>query len=314
MVNAINFYLNIIVLWIIIPVVSLYQHNIYVSEKLPITKCQQINKTTYQYSSITEVFQQLSNCCNSTDITIEPGNYNLAISHELADLHDIRIRSETDQAVIQCAANVNGTYDFDTGIAFVRVRNLVITNISIAGCGMKHVSTNYIEGRFIIVRSALYIQNSTNISLDNVTIYNNNGIGVLVYNTNESVSITRSSFINNTLNPSEQSKYFTGGGGVHIEFTYCTPGLTECDPTSNYFNKLSNYTIDQCVFKDNAAIYHLNGSQPVEIAKNVSITFGSGGGLSLYFDCSLHTNVFQISLTSFNNNRAYLENFQVVVL
>ena len=75
------------ILWIIIPVVSLYQHNIYVSEKLPITKCQQINNTTYQCSSLTELFQQLSNCCNSTDITIEPGNYNLALSYELADLH-----------------------------------------------------------------------------------------------------------------------------------------------------------------------------------------------------------------------------------
>ena len=120
MVNVaeVNLYVMFAVLWVIIPVLSLYQHNIYVSEKLPITKCQQINNTTYQCSSITELFQQLSNCCNSTDITIEPGNYNLALSYELADLHDIRIRSET-KAVIQCAANVNGTYDFDTGIAFV---------------------------------------------------------------------------------------------------------------------------------------------------------------------------------------------------
>ena len=304
MVNAINFYLKFMILWIIISVVSLYQHNICVSEKFPITKYQQINNTSYQCSSITEVFQQLTNCCNSTDIHIEPGNYNLAISYELADLHDIRIRSET-KAVIQCAANVNGTFDFDTGIAFVRVRNLIITNISIVGCGMKHNSTNYIDERFIIVRSALYIQNSTNISLDNVTICNNNGIGLLVYDTNGSVNITRSSFINNTLNPSEQNKNFTGGGGVFIEFTECTPGLTQCDPASNYFNKLSNYTIDQCVFKGNVAIYHLHNSQTTEIAKNVSITFGTGGGLSLCFNGHVYTNLFQISLTSFINNTAY---------
>ena len=96
MVNIAEMNLNVklAVLWVIIPMVSLYEHNIYASEKLPITKCQQINNTIYQCSSITEVFQQLSNCCNSTDITIEPGNYNLALSYELADLHDIRIRSE----------------------------------------------------------------------------------------------------------------------------------------------------------------------------------------------------------------------------
>ena len=304
MVNTINFYLKFTILWITIPMVHPYQYNIYVSEKLPITKCQQINNTTYQCSSITELFQQLSNCCNSTDITIEPGNYNLALSYELADLHDIRIRSET-KAVIQCAANVNGTYDFDTGIAFVRVRNLVITNISIVGCGMKHNSTNHINKRFIKVRSAVYIQNSTNVSIDNVTICNSNGIGLLVYDTNGIFSITRSSFVNNTLNPLEHSKYFTGGGGVHIEFTECTPRLTQCDSTSNYFNKLTDYTIDQCVFKHNAASYHLNSSQTTEIANNVFITFGTGGGLSLWLNGNVKHNVFQVSLTQFISNKAY---------
>ena len=242
MVNIaeVNLNVKLAVLWVIILVVSLYQHNIYASEKLPITKCQQINNTTYQCSSITEVFQQLSNCCNSTDITIEPGNYNVALSYQLADVHDIRIRSET-KAVIQYAANVNGAFDFDTGIAFVRVRNLVIINISIVGCGMKHNSTNYIgEGKFIIVRSALYIQNNTNIILDNVTISESNGMRLLIYETNGTVSITKSSFINNTLNSLEQSKFFTGGGGIYIDFTQCAPGpIVMCNHTSNHFNKFT---------------------------------------------------------------------------
>ena len=305
-VNANTMYLHMkfAILWIIIPVVSLYQHNIYVSEKLPVTKCQQINNTTYQCSSVTEVFQQLSNCCNSTDITIEPGNYNLAISHELADLHDIRIRSETDQAVIQCAANVNGTYDFDTGIAFVRVRNLVITNISIVGCGMKHNSTNEIGGKFIIVRSALYIQNSTNASLDNVTVSKSNGIGLLIYDTNGSVSITKSFFINNTLNLLEQSRYFSGGGGIYIEFTDCPPGVIQCESTSNYFNKYTEYEIDDCEFESNTAFYQFNTSTPEDLARGVFITFGTGGGLSLWLYGHAQYNSFQVTSTNFTSNTA----------
>ena len=294
------------ILCIIIPVVSLYQYNIYVSEKFPIIKCQQINNTTYQCSSITEVFQQLSNCCNSTDITIEPGNYNLALSYELADLHDIRIRSET-KAVIQCAANVNGTYDFDTGIAFVRVRNLIITNISILGCGMKHVTTNSIRaGKFIFVRSALFIQNSTNISLDSLTISKSNGIGLLVYDTNGSVSIKKSSFINSSLNSLEQSKSLTGGCGIYIEFTVCTPGLlnSECDSRSNHYNKFTKYTIDQCVIEGNAAIFHFNGSEPEDLADIAFVTFGTGGGLSLWLFGHAQNNTFQITSTSFIANRA----------
>ena len=112
MVNPItsNHFMKSVILWIIIPVsyicskanktigFLLYQHKIYLSDDLPITKCQQIDDTIYQCGSITELFQQLSNCCNSTDVYIEPGNYDLAVSYELADLHDIRIRSELRQS------------------------------------------------------------------------------------------------------------------------------------------------------------------------------------------------------------------------
>ena len=300
-----NLHMKFVVLWIIIiiPVVSLYQHNIYLSNKLPIAKCQQINNTTHHCSSITDVFQQLSNFCNSTDISIEPGKYNLPLSYVLADLNDIRIRSET-KAVIQCPANVNGTYDFDTGIAFLRVTNLIVTNISIVGCGMKHNSTNDIEGRFIVVRSALYIQNSTNIAIDNITISESNGIGLLIYDTNGSVSIIKSSFVRNHLNLSEQNKFFSGGGGIYIEFTQCTTGLTRCNSKNNYFNKLSNYTVDQCLFKDNNAFYQFNTSTAEDLTKGVFITFGTGGGLSLWLYGHAQNNSFQVTSTSFTSNRA----------
>ena len=300
-----NIYMKSVVLWIIIPMVSLYQHKIYLSEQnLPVTKCRQINNTIYQCGSIIELVQQLSNCCNSTDIVIEPGNYDLAVSYELADLHDIRIRSETE-AVIQCAANVNGAYDFDTGIAFLRVTNLVITNISIVGCGMKHNTTNSIEAeKFITVRSALFIQNSTSISLHNISISKSNGIGLLVYNTNGFVNIIKSSFMNNSLNSSEQSKFLTGGGGVYIEFTRCTPGVRNCSSKSNNFNTLTQYTVDHCVFKENAAIYQFNATTPEDLSRGVFINFGTGGGLSLWLYGHAQNNSFQVTSTRFISNKA----------
>ena len=296
----VNFLMKSIVLWIIIPVMSFYQHKIYLSENLQIAKCQQINHTTYRCSSITELFQQLSSCCNSTDIFIEPGNYSMAQSYTLVDLHDIRIRSEAN-AVIHCAANVNGTYDFDTGIAFVRVRNLVVTNISIIGCGMKHVTTNHIEAEsFIVVRSALFILNSTNISLDNITITRSNGIGLLIYDTNGSVKIIKSSFINNRLNLLQQNNSFAGGGGVYIEFTECTPGVINCDSISNRFNKKAQYTVDHCIFTGNHAFY--NVSIPEEFSS--FITFGVGGGLALWLYGHAQNNSFLITSTFFGSNSA----------
>ena len=284
--------------------VSPYQHKIYLSEDLPITNCQQINDTVYQCGSITELFQQLSTCCNSTDIIMDPGNYSLAVSYELADLHDIRIRSETE-AVIQCAANVNGAYDYDTGIAFLRVTNLVITNISIVGCGMKHVTTSRLRSwEFVSVRSAMFIQNSTNVTLNSVSISNSNGIGLIAYDTNGSVSITKSSFINSGLHSLEQSKLLTGGCGVYIEFSECTPGLSQCDTKSNYFNKLTKYTIEQCVFEGNAAVYHFNGGEPEELDSTTAIAFGTGGGLTIWMFGHAQNNTFQIISTSFIFNRA----------
>ena len=277
--------------------VSLYQHNIYLSQqelKLATMKFQQINNTTYYCSSVTELFQQLSNCCNSTDISIEPGNYNLTLSYELADLHDIRIRSKAN-AVIQCAPNVDGE---ETGVAFVRVRNLVIANISIVGCGMKHVTTNHVGNRkFIKVHSALFIQNSTNISLDNITISESDGVGLLVYDTNGSVNITESSFINNRVNQKKGS----GGGGVYIEFTECTPGLTQCNSSDNLLNSLTKYTIYRCIFQDNAAII---GSKPKKLRRRYFLTFGSGGGLSLWNFGHAQNNTFKIISTKFISNEA----------
>ena len=78
---------------------------------------------------------------------------------------------------------------------------MVIEHLNVMGCGMKHVSNNYIgEGQFIMVRSALYIQNSTEVSLYGSSISHNNGIGFLMYDTNGTVNIMKSSFINNTMN------------------------------------------------------------------------------------------------------------------
>jgi len=83
-----------------------------------------------------------------------------------------------------------------------------------------------------MVRSALYFQNSTNISLYYMNI-NSNGIGLLMYDTSGTVNITGTAFINNKLNVIEQSRSFTGDGGIYVHFSTCCPGLLACDPNSN---------------------------------------------------------------------------------
>jgi len=300
----------IIAKWLIfcffIAVAFTFEHTINLSHNSSLTECEQLNSTSYQCGSFDHVLQLLSECCNSTDVIIEPDTYDLTSSYNFFDLQNIRIRSKTSQpATIQCTLNTNGNYDIDTGIAFIRVTNLVIEYLNVMGCGMKHVSNNYIgENQFIMVRSALYIQNSTDVFLYGSIISHNNGIGLLMYDTNGTVNITKTSFINNTLNMAEQNPSFTGGGGIYVHFTNCTPGVASCDSLDNPYNKGSNYIIDQCIFKYNIAFYDFNGSKADERFAGISVTFGTGGGLSCFFNGEAFNNSLCVTASSFTSNSA----------
>ena len=43
--------------------------------------------------------------------------------------------------------------------------------------------------------------------------------------TNGTIDIVDSLFIGNELKAVEETEYFSGGGGIYIEFTNCTPGV-----------------------------------------------------------------------------------------
>ena len=294
-----------------VTLVTGFENTIYVSNKLELSNCVKVHKAFYQCGSLSQVFQFLETCCNFTDIIIEPGNYSLNTSFTVHDLESIRIHadSQSERTFIHCPPNVNNSHDFDTGLAFVRVNNLIIEHLNILGCGMKHISTIQFgsgaeEKQFITLRSSLYIQNSSHITLFNTVISESNGIGLLIFDTIGMVNITKSLFSDNKLNLFEEAKYFTGGGGIYIEFTNCTPGVASCDPNANAHNRLSNYTIDQCVFSGNTAIYKFSDSEPDRLANNVHISFGAGGGLSVQFHGSSRNNSFHITSCIFLLNKA----------
>ena len=85
-------------------------------------------------------------------------------------------------------------------------------------------------------------------------------------------------FICNSLNST--IPILAGGGGIYIEFTSCAPGLSTCSGINRY-NKQSHCVIDQCVFDSNVNGYQ-NSSEPDDPVINLHITFGAGGGLSIW--------------------------------
>ena len=285
-----------------------YNNTVVISKRLQLTKCEQVNVTEYQCSSLYQGIQLLSTCCNSTnnnsvDINIvESGSYALNVSFTFSNFTKIRL-SSNGTAEIKCPPNVNGSYNFDTGLAFIGARKLTIQHLNITGCGMKHMSSVFF-GKHIVLRSALFILNSTNLLISNINVFDNNGAGLLIYDTNGMVNITDSLFTGNKLKEVENTKYLAGGGGIYIEYTNCTPGVVACDPEHNMYHRDSIYIIDNCMFKNNIALYNFSHDEPDRLADNVHVYYGVGGGLSVQLHGLAYNNSFLISNNVFDSNEA----------
>lgn len=295
--------LKVYVICLLISLAYTFNHTFIVSkEKSQLTECEKINRTLYKCNSLDQAFRLLSNCCNSTDIIVESENYGLNDSFTFKFLMDIRIRSDRNStpAEIQCMAE---NHNSDTGLAFVEVKNLRFEHLNITGCGMRHNSTVFIRTRFIVLQSALFIQNCTNVSISNMNFFNNNGTGILIYDTNGTVNINDSFFIGNKLKV-KGDKYFAGGGGIYIEFTNCTPGVATCDPLTNMHHAYSLYKVDNCTFEQNAALYNSSDNEPDRLASNIHLYFGVGGGLSVQFHGHAYNNSFVINHNYFDLNEA----------
>ena len=275
-----------------------YRHTVVVTNNSSLSHCK-LASGKYYCGSLAQTFDLLNKIIASVDVTIEPQEYSLVSSYNLTDLHDIRIRSalEPIPVIISCRRGN------DDGISFIRARNLLIQYVYVKWCGMIHVSASqvFISSQFVYFRSALYFQNSTDLNITNAKIYDNNGIGVVIIDCNGTINITHSEFSNNSLNPLERSVNFTGGGGLRIEFTKCTPGLPNCDPSKNLYNRQAKYFIDQCIFEANNNTY-INSEQDQPTSER-HVTFGCGGGLSISLFGNANHSLFYIS-SKFSRNKA----------
>ena len=294
-----------------------YQHmSIVVDSESLHSNCSSANGLFWQCTSLDEMFDLLLNqsCCDafngstSTDVFIKPGNYRLNSSYTLKNLCNVYIISQANNpATIQCEPNVYKDPKFDIGLAFIAVTNLTIEHLTMLGCGMNHISTseNNAKGNFIIFRSALFIQNSTNVFLNYINISDSDGIGLSFYDTNGIVTIANSFLIHNifTLEENQTTEVVGGGGGIYIEFTRCSPGQTTCDHNSNVHNSHSIYVIENCTFKNNVAVFSTE-----DFADNIAIDtflhFGLGGALSVWLDGQARNNSLTITSCIFESNVA----------
>ena len=228
----------------------------------------------------------------------------LETSATLLHVNDIIIEGGDNRAEILC----NGT-NRAAGLTIVNVTNLTIKSILLIGCGVLHeyvdIAPDNITYQF---RSALYILNSTKILFSYITISNSTGIGLSLFDTAGPVLIENCNFFYNSV-PKEELEKYPGGGGIHIEFTLCSPAVienvTDCDSESILYIYGNNYTIVNCTFENNNATILPNSSLTYIVNYGPVVQqIGRGGGLSLSFKGMASSNIVSIDQCTFRMNNA----------
>ena len=209
------------------------------------------------------------------------------------DFINLSIRGEgMNQTTINCNTSCSG-------LSFFNITGLSLSFLRLTNCGAKGNSTvlNPFTYEMLILTSAIYILNCTDVNISNSVLSMSNGTGISIYDTNGQVVIESTdileSFVRNA-----SSDFLVGGGGLFIEFTKCTPGVVSYNNCIHDEGHNTNaiYIIRNCNFSHNI----VNASKHF---LNVWYRSGiSGGGAYIVFksnatntsvtlfQCTLHSN------------------------
>ena len=228
---------------------------------------------------------------HSVSIEILGHVLNLTRAVNFTDYSNITISGSGTNTTLYCNES-------DAGLAFIRVVNLSIYSLTIDNYGALSPSTTD-QG---LLSVAVYVLNCSNVLIRSVVVASSIGTGLSLYDTNGVVAITHSNFINNGITHHNKS----GGSGLHIEFTICTPGFkgTNCKNHKDQ-NRNSRYFIQNCSFVNNVAHWPDINPGPLYPSYQVFIPrLGQGGGLYISIGSDAMNNTFIVRFCKFLNNTA----------
>ena len=184
------------------------------------------------------------------------------------------------------------------GLKFVNVTDIEVVGLTFFNCGAlyHHESTDDQGIDNYNFSSAVYFENCTNVNISDIAIHNSHGVGLTLYDCNENVHITHSTFNNNTVSEVDQelsTGQLLGGGGIYYELTACSPLQPTCDPSTNTYNRHSSFYLYNCTFSYNSVISQSNDS---DYSKYIC------GGLMIWLSGLAYNNTISIDNSYFDGN------------
>ena len=225
---------------------------------------------------------------SNTEVILQ-GNHYINHTVRVSNLDSLAIRgSQLMNSTIHCLPPASSR-DIGSGLVFESLSNLHVSNIIFEGCGTLQYSTTIRNGGNVKYRSAVYIINSTNISFSESNFHKSVGKGLSLYDTLGHVEIRNSTFAENKILDQDKTMLF-GGGGLHVEFTHCSPGYPQCDSEDNTHNKNSSYVIKHSVFEGNIATNNDITAQVQfrELTGGDGNNASHGGGIHITFNSFIH--------------------------
>ena len=254
---------------------------VHIDQRNNISDCKVCTQQNYHNGTTPcQSYSELDSCCitSLTKVVIHDAYWNLSSILTLENLYNLTIAgaNSSSNTVIHCKTGENA------GLEIKNVTGLSISNVSIQNCGALYRSSSVSADRSPLnLRAALYIEYCTDVHLFHVKLLNNNGIGLVMYNTRGKVLVWKSLFKHNSVVGEN------GGGGMFIELN------------SKHYSSHSRYILDECTFSSNKAL-----TEQSYFASGEFRAFGQGGGLLVSPQENATNNTFIITNCVFYNNTA----------
>ena len=283
-------------------VVSNYKHTVCVTSDV-----EQRNASLLAATSCYSLDDVLDHVKDSTLIQLNTSELNLNTLVVFEKKNHISIVGFNGNTTITCLPS-NSTRG--AGLAFIAVQDLTLVNLTFLNCGALHNSTTAsyeANNSTLLFRSTIYILNCTDVALTNIAVRHSLGNGLAFFDTHGTVRVENSAFEWNRV-PESDALTDPGGGGVYVEFTYCSPGHYKCNHSIGHKLRLSSnitYTFHNCHFESNNASTLDSYNTGFMRAKGTYFQgLGRGGGLSVFLKGLTESNIINVSNCSFRGNSA----------